>query len=114
MDKIHHKPIKKFGLDGKIHDDADLPRLKTAYIKLVLSQMRLAGYVPRFDIDMDYTLSYNYNKNYFEFELSIYAIYVGKKQSQCILGIHKNHVLYYHLNKPKGFSSVSESTLREK
>lgn len=114
MEKIYHRPIKRFGLEGKIHDDADLARLRQEYLKLVLLQMRLAGYVPKFDIDIDYTLQYNYKKNYFEFELSIYAIYVGKKRSNWILGIYKNHVLYYRQNKQKESLSVSESISREK
>ena len=114
MDKIYHRPIKRFGLDGKIHDDADLIRLKQEYLKLVLLQMRLAGYVPKFDIDTDYTLDYNEQKNYFEFELSIYGIYVGKKKSNWILGIYKNHVLYYRQSKQNESSSVSESISREK
>jgi len=114
MEKIHHKPIKKFGLDGKIHNDADLPRLKTEYVKLVLTQMRMAGYVPKFDIETDYTLSYNYTKNYFEFELSIYGVYVGKKKSNWIIGIYKNRVLYYHQSKQRECSSVSGSISKEK
>jgi len=114
MDKIYHRPIKRFNLSGVIHDDADLARLKTEYVKLVLVQMRLAGYVPKFDIDIDYTLDYNYTKNCYEFELSIYSIYVGKKKSNWILGIYKNRVLYYRQSKQKESSSVSESISREK
>lgn len=114
MEKVYHKPIKKFSLEGKIHDDADLVRLKIEYVKLVLTQMRLAGYVPKFDIDKDYTIQYNYNKQYFEFELSIYGIYVGKKKSQWILGINKNQVLTFRQNKLSESLSVSESISREK
>jgi len=102
MENIHHKPIKRFGLDGIIHDDADLVRLKMEYVKLVLNQMRMSGYVPRFDIDTDFTISYNHKKEYYEFELSIYAVFVGKKKSKWILGIHQNHVIHSHLSKPKG------------
>jgi hypothetical protein len=52
----HHKPIKKFSLDGVIHDEASIGRLKIEYIRLVVSEMRLNGYVPRFDIDPDFTI----------------------------------------------------------
>lgn len=114
MEKIYHRPIKRFGLEGKIHDDADLARLKLQYLKLVLLQMRLSGYVPKFDIDTDFTLSYNYEKNYFEFELSIYGVYVGKKKSKWILGINKNQVLYYQQSKLSEFSSASASMSKEK
>jgi hypothetical protein len=48
--------------------------------------MRITGYVPRLDIQPDFTLDYNQEKQYFEFELSLYGIYLGKKQAQWIDG----------------------------
>ena len=114
MENIYHKPIKRFGLDGVIRDDADLVRLKIEYLKLILLQMRLSGYVPKFDIDTDFTLGYNYEKNCYEFELSIYGVYVGKKKSKWILGINKNQVLYYQQSKLKESLSVSESMSKER
>jgi hypothetical protein len=107
MEKLHHKPIKRFGLSGQIYDDSDIVRLRFEYNRLILLQMKMSGYVPRFDIDEDFTLSYNYKTEYFEFELSIYGIYVGKKKSQCIAGIVGNQVLYYHPNKQR--ESLTES-----
>jgi len=107
MTTLHHKPIKKFGISGQISSDYDLVRLRFEYDKLILLQMKLSGYVPRLDIDTDFTLSYNSKGNYFEFELSIYGIYVGKKKSQCIMGIQGNQVLYLPQNKQK--ESLSES-----
>ena len=107
MQKIHHKAIKRFGLSGQIKDDADLMRLRFEYNKIILMQMRLSGYVPRIDIDTDFTLSYNHKSEYFEFELSIYGIYVGKKKSKCIIGVMGNQVLYLPLSKQK--ESLSES-----
>jgi len=116
MEKIHHKPIKRFGLEGKIHDDADLPRLKTEYVKLVLTQMRLAGYVPKFDEEAP-----NKNRNGRDDDPGIdfacpetTRVYVGKKKSNWILGIYKNRVLYYHQSKQRECSSVSESISKGK
>jgi hypothetical protein len=102
----HHKPIKKFDLNGQIHDEATIPRLKSEYIRLIVSNMRVQGYVPRFDIEPDFTIDYNEKKQYFEFELSIYGIYVGKKKSECILGIDGNKVIYTQPNKSKESSTV--------
>jgi hypothetical protein len=99
MDRIHHKPIKKFSLDGVIHDDSALWRLKTEYIKLLMSEMRLGGYVPRFDIQPDFTIDYDSKKEYFEFEISIYGTYVGKRKSEWILGINQTEVVYAAQNK---------------
>jgi hypothetical protein len=102
----HHRSIKKFNLNGKIHDEAATPRLKEEYIRLIVSNMKVQGYVPRFDIEPDFTIDYNYNKQYFEFELSIYGIYVGKKKSECIQGIDGNKVIYTPPNKSKESSTV--------
>lgn len=114
MKTIHHKPIKRFGLDGIINNDADIPRLRMEYVKILLSQMRMAGYVPKFDIDTDFTIEYNHKKEHFTFELSIYAVFVGKKKSQWILGIQGNQVISSHQSKLKEFLSESESTSRQR
>lgn len=99
MKSFHHRNIKRFDLDGNIHDDAIIGRLKEEYIRLLTSQMRLAGYIPRLDIDPDFTIEYNEITEYFEFKLSTYGIYVGKKQSECILGIDGTKALHIQQNK---------------
>jgi hypothetical protein len=98
---FHHRPIKKFNINGVIHDDSAISRLKSEYLRLLLSEMRLSGYVPRFDIDPDFTIDYNGKKKYFEFELSIYGVYTGKKQSEWIAGIDVNKPIYTQKNKLK-------------
>jgi hypothetical protein len=87
MANYHHKPIKKFFLDGIIHDESAIGRLKGESIRLVVSEMRLSGYVPRFDIDPDFTIDYNETKKNFYFALTIHGVYIGRKQSEWILGI---------------------------
>ena len=72
----HHRPIKNFGISGNIYDEAHLPRLKNEYVWLVVSQMKTKGYVPRFDIDPDFTIQYNENKEIFEFELTVILLSV--------------------------------------
>lgn len=83
-----HKSIQRFSLEGEIYDDASIPRLKEQYVLMLENAMRHNGYVPRYDIDTDFTLSYNGRT--FEFELSIYGVYVGKKNVEWIKGIDKN------------------------
>jgi hypothetical protein len=104
MQTYHHKPIKKFGIDGIIHDEATVPRLKDEYIRLLYSEMRIAGYAVRVDIDPDFTIRYNEEKEYFEFKLSLYGIYVGRKQSEWILGIDVNRPIYTPKNRSSEFS----------
>jgi hypothetical protein len=66
-----------------------------------MTEMKLSGYVPRLDINADFTLKYNQQKQYFEFELSIYGVYVGKKKSEWITGIDETRAIYIAQSKSK-------------
>jgi len=103
MENLHHKPIKRFNLEGDILDEAFTPRLKTEYIKLLLLEMRLSGYVPRIDIDPDFTIEYNNRIEIFTFKLSLHGVYVGKKKSEWIIGIDGTQVISTAQNKLSGF-----------
>ena len=106
---FHHKPLKKFNLNGVISDEAVLWRLKNEYVRLLTNEMRLAGYVPRLDIVPDFTTGYNEKKRFFEFELTLYGIYVGRKQSEWILGIDEHKPIYIQKSRSTESSSVQES-----
>ena len=113
MVAIHHKPIKQFYLDGQISDEAVLGRFKIEYIRLLTSEMRLSGYVPRLDIDPDFTIQYNPTTEYFTFKLSMYGTYVGKKKSEWIQGIDGT-TAYIRQNKSKESSQEQTSTSNQK
>ena len=66
--------------------------------------MKLSGYVQRIDIDTDFTIAYNEKTETFDFELSVYGIYIGKKQAECIQGIDGTMVIPIRQNKSKEFS----------
>ena len=83
-----HKSIKRFSLDGEIYDDSHIIRLKEQYYSMIVAGMKSDGYVPRYDIDTDFTISYNGKT--FDFELSVYGVYVGEKSSTWINGVDKN------------------------
>ena len=104
MDSLHHKPVKRFYLDGDIYDDAAIPRLKIEYVKLLMLEMKLSGYVVRVDIDPDFTIKYNSEKEIFEFKLSLYAVYVGKRKSEWITGVDGTTVIYTPQSRSKEFS----------
>lgn len=98
-DSYHHKPIKRFYLDGIIYDDSMIGRLKTEYIRLLVSEMKLSGYVQRLDLDPDFTIRYNDVKNFFEFELSVQAVYAGKRKSKWIVGIDGTNPIFIPQSK---------------
>lgn len=109
MESLHHKAIKKFCLEGDIYDDATIARLKTEYVKLLTLEMKLSGYVPRLDIDPDFTIEYNIKAEIFRFTLSLHGVYVGKKKSEWIQGIDGTQVIPIVPNKSNEFSQEQAS-----
>lgn len=114
MEYVHHKPIKRFSLDGIIRDDASIGRLRQEYIRLLNTEMRLNGYAPRLDIDPNFTIYYNHDKDYFEFILSVFGTYIGKKQIECIQGIDGTMLVPTQKNKSSESSQDQASTLNQK
>ena len=104
MVNFHHKTIKRFSLDGNIYDDSIIGRLKDEYTRLLVSQMRLSGYVPRLDLDSDFTISYNEKAETFNFILSIYGIYTGKKKAEWIIGVDGTTAIFIQQSKSNEFS----------
>ena len=114
MANYHHKPIKRFNLSGVIYDESAIGRLKNEYIRLIESEMRLSGYVPRLDVDIDFTVDYNEKKKYFEFEITIYGVRTGRRQSEWINGIDGSKVIYTLGNKLKESLRAQASQLNQK
>ena len=109
MANLHHKPIKRFSLDGNIHDEAAIARLKIEYIRLLTTEMRLSGYALRLDVDPDFTIRYNETREIFEFRLSMYGTYVGKEQSKWRVGIDGTTAIRIQPNKSKESLADQES-----
>jgi len=107
-----HKRIKRFELTGQITDDIFIPRMREEYIRLLKETMRDTGYVMRLDIDPDWTVSYT--GNYYEFILSVYGSYIGKKNAACIDGLDKNRPMYTPQSKSGESSTDLESTYNQK
>jgi hypothetical protein len=101
----NHKAIKRFSLSGEIYDESHIMRLKEQYIFMLNSAMRNNGYVPRFDIDPDFTIGYNGKT--FDFNLSVYGVYVGRARAKCIMGIDKNKPVMSHTTQKTKSNEVS-------
>jgi len=112
MQSFLHKRIRRFHLDGQISDDIFIPRMRQEYIRLLADSMKEDGYVIRLDIEPDWSLSYT--GNYYEFNLSVYGSFIGKKNAACIEGLDKNRPIYIHQSKLGESSIGRESTLNQK
>lgn len=112
MNNFIHKSIKRFYLDGQIYDDSFIPRLKNEYISILNTQMKLQGYAPRIDIDPQFTIEYN-GKSY-DFKLSVYGTFVGKRNAEWIKGLDGSKPVSIHQSKSKTSSLDQESQSNQK
>ena len=81
-----NKKLKSFGMQGQIHDDSSIPRLRAHYEQLIESDMREQGYVPILDLDIQFSLLYDEGKDLYEFDIVVYGVYVGKKKAHLYEG----------------------------
>ena len=72
MNNYIHRNIRRFHLEGSIIDDSLFIRLKQEYIIILEDSMRFEGFVPRFDIEPDFTIEYDGKK--YNFILSLYDL----------------------------------------
>jgi hypothetical protein len=86
--------------------------MKEQYILLLAQSMKETGYVIRLDIEPDWTLMYT--GSHYEFILSVYGSYIGKRNAACIDGLDKNRPIYTPPNKLGESSLGRESTLNQK
>ena len=70
-------------MNGIMVDNSKAQDLKREYLNLLVDEMREAGYIVRTDIDPDFTMEYIEDEG-FEFDLSVYGVYIGKKNAQAI------------------------------
>lgn len=107
---FHHKPIKKFSIDGTLYDEAHASRLKAEYLALLVLQMKASGYVVRADIDPDFTMSYNGSGKGFCFRLSIYGVFLGKRKAQAISSMYGYRPTYERSEMQKKQKRPSSDT----
>jgi len=114
VDNIYHRPIKNFTFDGIIKNDAAIGRLRLELVRLKTLEMCELGYVPRLDIDPQFTIKYNSEKDYYEFTLTVYGTYIGKNKALWIKGIDGTQIVPTQKNKLKELSQAQESQSNQK
>lgn len=82
-----HKPIRKFSLDGTVGDDKDFSRLREQYESMLVKGMREEGCVPILGFGPFWSTSYIAGSESYEFVLSVYGTYVGRKRACLVEGI---------------------------
>jgi len=77
--------IKAFTVTGKVSGDKFI-KTRERLLHDIESGMRDEGYVPHLDLKELFTRSMDAEGN-FDFELTIYGIYVGEEQSTYVAGV---------------------------
>lgn len=96
-----HKTVRRFGMEGKVADDATFPRLRAQYENMILRKMRDLGYVPVLDLGPFWSTSYvKADKNY-DFIISLYGIYVGRRRAWEVEGIWNGKEILRHTHPHK-------------
>lgn len=80
-------------MQGEIHDDAAIPRLRAEYERLIESDMREQGYVPILDLDTQFSLLYYEDQDTYEFDIVVYGVFVGKKKSYMYEGFSGQNLI---------------------
>lgn len=73
-----HDEIIRYHISGVV-DEASLEQTKQRLVEFLESHMKDEGCVPSLDLDPGFTIDYDAEADRFNFELSVYGIYVGQE-----------------------------------
>lgn len=96
-----HKNVKRYYLAGEVKDDKDFPRLRSQYEDMLLRDMREAGYIPVLDLGTFWSTEYNAIDEKYNFVLTLYGVYVGRKRSWKVEGVSNGMEILRHIQKNK-------------
>ena len=74
-------------MDGVIADDSYIPQARDSHERLILQEMEDRGYTPVLDLGTDWSTVYFPSEDVYEFCLSVYGVYVGKRKACLMYGI---------------------------
>ncbi len=105
MDYVGHKNIKRFTIEGIVADDSYIPFEVHSKCKLLCEMMEDAGYAPVLDYGPFWSTSYVADEDIYEFKLTGYAIYVGRRRALSTYGIVNGQIILKDSaqDKPSGF-----------
>ena len=99
-------------MDGKVQSSTAFSKVQEMYINLLEEKMRDQGYVPRLDIGMEWTTTRH--KSHYDFEISLYGSYVGRKTAWVIDGIDNGRPISIRQSKQSESSKQQEEQSQEK
>lgn len=95
-----HDDIRKFSLEGEL-SDANIVENKQRMVNFVESVMRDDSYVPALDLEPQFTLAYNMEREAYDFTLSVYGVQVDKEEACETSGVMNGKRIPKYTPQPK-------------
>lgn len=99
-----HDEIIRYSLNGEITDD-NIVKAKEELVFFVEGQMRDEGCVPSLDLEPQFTLDYNSEREVYNFVLTVYGIYVGGKEAWQETGVTTGKTIPKYIHQVKSSPS---------
>ena len=90
---VNNRKIHDFKISGEVSETSIFGHREKVE-KLIDMQMRDNGYVPHLDLDTQYFLQFNHEKNTYDFDIISFGVYVGKKKAKEIVGLTGSTFVY--------------------
>lgn len=95
-----HDEIRKFSLEGEL-GEPNIVSTKARLVDYVEGLMRDYSYVPALDLEPQFTLDYEPEREAFKFTLSVYGVRVDKEDVWTTGGILSGKPIQKHIPKIK-------------
>ena len=88
-----HKNIKRFTVEGVIADDSYILQTRETHERLIFQQMEDTGYAQVLDLGTFWSTLYYSQEDVYEFTLTAYGVFVGKRQSCLAYGMLQGNLI---------------------
>jgi hypothetical protein len=75
-----HDEIIKYTIEGELLD-SKMSQIKDSLIGFLETRMREEGIVPSLDLDPQFTLDFDPDRDVFKFVLTVYGVYLGGERA---------------------------------
>jgi hypothetical protein len=88
-----HKNIKRFTVQGVVADDSYIIRTRETNERLIQQEMEDTGYAQVLDLGTFWSTLYYPQEDVYEFTLTAYGVFVGKRQACLAYGMIQGNMI---------------------
>src|SRR5688572_23694550 len=99
-----HDEIIRFSIEGTL-PDANIVQTKERMVEFLVGAIKDNGCTPVLELEPHFTLDYKPETEVFEFELSMYGVWVGTEEAWQTSGMTNGTMIMNYTQKPKSKES---------